>query len=508
MATQTVIPGSTLGNTLSTLLTCADIAPGDEPSYQMCKAIYLFHPLGQKMAEAPIKMAQFLPREITIKDGPEDDLRKAFTEQWVSDGQEHHIRNIATQSRVYGIASVALIAEKEKPSDPIDLKKLATTNISFNVLDPLNTAGSLVLNQDPNALDFQKHKDIRVNGTLYHRSRTVTLMNEQPIYIAYTSSAFGFSGRSVYQRALFPLKSFIQTMVADDMVARKVGLIVATLKMAGSVVDMVMNAAAAFKRRVLQIGQTENVISIGEGETVASLDLTNLDGPLSTSRKHILENVAAAADMPAKLLNNETFAEGFGEGTEDAKAVAAYVDGIRAWMQPLYAFMDMVTQRRAWNEKFYATMQAKYPEQYKNVSYEEAFYQWQNSFAAVWPSLLREPESEQVRVADVKLKAIIAMFQVLEPILDPENKGTLVEWLQNQANNTKELIGSPLNLDIQALMEYEPPQPEMGGEEGEPKPNKPFAANDASVAAFLGAVQPSTKVNDRIANIEKFLRRA
>ncbi len=52
----------------------------DDPSYQLCKTIFLFHPLGQKIASAPVKMAQFLPREITIPDGPEKELVEAVSQ--------------------------------------------------------------------------------------------------------------------------------------------------------------------------------------------------------------------------------------------------------------------------------------------------------------------------------------------------------------------------------------------------------------------------------------------
>ena len=94
-----------------------------------------------------------------------------------------------------------------------------------------------------------------------------------------------------------------------------------------------------------------------------TLILTGLFGYLigflighTTARKNILENIALSSDMPAKLLNNETFAEGFGEGTEDAKVVAQYIDRIRTKMQPLYDFFDRIVMYRAWNPDFYKTM--------------------------------------------------------------------------------------------------------------------------------------------------------
>ncbi len=242
-----------------------------------------------------------------------------------------------------------------------------------------------------------------------------------------------------------------------------------------------------------------------------SVDLTNIDGPLTMARKHILENIASGADMPALLLNNETFTQGFGEGDEDAKAVAAFVDGIRTWLAPAYTFMDSVTQRRAWNPNFFKSIQDKYPATYGKVAYEEAFYSWSNSFKAVWPSLLREPESEQVRVADMKMKAVIALAQVLLPEMDPENKTKLMEWLEDQTNNTKLMFTSPLELDFEALEKYfivnkdkMDQQAEEGGE-GEPRPAPPFSARD-SVVSYLK--QPDlSDIPGRIASLEQYMRR-
>ena len=102
--------------------------------------------------------------------------------------------------------------------------------------------------------------------------------------------------------------------------------------------------------------------------------------------------------MPAKILQNETFAEGFGEGTEDAKMVAGYIDGIRVWLCPLDDYFDKIVMYRAWNEEFYKTLRAKHEEYYEGVDYMTWFKEMQNTFVATWPSLLREPESELVKV--------------------------------------------------------------------------------------------------------------
>lgn len=470
---QIEIQGSGLGNSLTDLLTAPEIVPGDQPSYNLCKSVYLYHPLGAKMAESPIAMAMAQQREISIPKSPEERVRDQFLKQWSDDGCDENIFNTMVLARVYGIASLAIVSDEVPPDQPIDPKKLPDISIAFSVFDPLNTAGSLVLNQNPGAVDFMKVTTIAVSGVPYHRSRTVTMMNERPVYISYTTSAFGFVGRSVYQRALFPLKSFIQSMVTDDLITKKAGVFIAMLKAGGAIIDNIMSKIAGLKRLFVQQATNGNVISIGADEKIETLNMQNIDGAYGMARKNILENIAVSADMPAKLLNSETFAEGFGEGTEDAKHIARYIDRLRVQMAPLYKFFDRIVMYRAWNKDFYQIIQKEFPE-YGGISHEEAFYQWSNSFAAVWPSLLTEPDSEKVKTDDVKLKAIIATVEVFGPMLDPENKATLVQWAQDNLNENKLMFQTPMDLDIEALRDYVPPEPME--EPGEPKP---FAAADS-----------------------------
>lgn len=461
-----------VGNSLNEIMLAEDILPGDEPSYQTCKTIYTQHPLGAKMAESPIAMAQSQQREITIPNSPESRVLKAFKDEWEALGCDGHIYNTMRLARAYGIASIGLLAEGVPSNRSIDYKNLPQLTIAFNSWDPLNTAGSEVLNQDPNAMDFQKPRPVTVMGMTYHPSRTVVVMNESPLYIHYTVSAFGFVGRSVYQRALYPMKSFLRTMITDDMVSRKAGVLIAKLKQAGSVINNLMAGITGQKREMLNLAETNNTISISatDNEDVTSLNLTNINTAMETSRKNILENIAVAADMPAKLLNSETFVEGFGEGTEDAKAVARYIDRIRVQMSPLYKFFDKIVMYRAWSPEFYKTVQAEFPEEYGGVPYTKAFYDWTNSFSATWPNLLTEPDSEKVKVDDVKLKAAIALLEALLPALDPENKATVIEWIQDNLNDMKFLFTSPMVLDTKALAEYVPPVTDMGQGDQEPQP--------------------------------------
>ncbi|EMU1247973.1 hypothetical protein ACN79_03395 [Escherichia coli] len=454
---------------LITLLDSDDIQPGMSAGYQTCKTIYLFHPLGGKMVDRPIKMAMNEPRTVHISQayGIEQRLRDAFEREWKALGADKHIANAARISRIYGVSAIAMLVDNQEPSSAVDYRTLYKHNVTFNILDPLNTAGSIVLNQDPNAQDFQKVDGIRVAGKPYHKSRCVVQQNEDPIYLAYNSAAFGFTGRSVYQRALFPLKSFIQTMRTDDMVSVKGGLLVTKIQGPSSVVNNMMQKLSGIKRMMLKRGKTGEVLQIGANDSIESIDLSNLEKPLDSSRNHILENIAAAADMPAIILNSETFAQGFGEGTEDARSVAVYIDNIREWLEPLYDYFIRICQYRAWSIEFFNSLRADFPE-LKNT-YSLYFSSWINNFEYRWPSSLKEPESEKVKVDEIRFKAIVSMLEVLLPQVntDDENRALLIEWAQTNANANESLFPQRLDLDIDSLKANRPEQPrdeEPGGE--------------------------------------------
>ncbi len=466
MATLGILATS-VGTALSELLLADDIEPGSDPSYGLCKTIYNYHPLGKKLADSPVTMAQSQPREISVAAGPER-VRQAFVDQWTADGCDGHIFNVGSLSRQYGIASIAMLAKRRADgqqipaSEAIDYEELADLEIAFNVLDPLNTAGSLVGDLNPNSMGFLKTSDISVSGRNYHRSRSVVKINEKPIYLAYTTSAFGYVGRSVYQRALYPLKSYVKTMITNDMVATKAGVIVAKMKPAGSIVSNLMQSMFGQKRDIVKEAATWNVISISPEEGIESLDLHSVNTSMAESRKNILNDIAAAADMPAIIINSETYVAGFGEGTEDAKNVARYIEGVREEFRHIYDWFDQIVMHRAWNKEFYLTIQEEFPNEYGSVGYREAFQTWRRSFKTSWPSLIQEPESEAVKVADTKLKAIISLLQVLLPEMDPENQAEVIRWAQDNFNEIETLFTVPLDIDFEALESYTPPEAEGG----------------------------------------------
>jgi hypothetical protein len=215
-----------------------------------------------------------------------------------------------------------------------------------------------------------------------------------------------------------------------------------------------MRAAAIFKRNVVKEAVTGNVINITPDEEIESIKMRNLDRPHTLARSNILKNIATAADMPAKLLDQESFVEGFGEGTEDSKNLARYIDRIRIRMEPMYRWFEEICMYRAWSPAFYEVMQKDYPELYADLDYKVVFYRWKRSFTSLWPNLLKEPESKLVEIDDVRLKAAIAIFQIFYSILDIENQITLVDWMTDVVSQNRLLFTSSLTFDLATFKPY------------------------------------------------------
>jgi Protein of unknown function (DUF1073) len=466
------------------MLMAPDIVPGAEPGYELCKTIYSYHPLGAVLTDEPITLAQSQPREINIAVMGEERIIEQYQNTWdtlAKVGATVIIHDLLSRARTYGISSLGVGEVGKELDTPLDLDDLAEADLYFNVLDPLNTAGSLVLNQDPNSPDFLKPTgNIRVNGKLWHPSRLHVQMNERPVYIEFTGSSFGFVGRSIYQRALYCLKTYLQTLITDQMVTQKAGLLVAKMVTPGSFINAIMQSMFGWKRGAIKQGVTGQVLQIGITEEIETLNMQNLDKAAEFARNNVLKNIASAAGIPASIITKETLAEGFGEGSEDAKEKARYINWVREDMAPAYMFMDRIVQRKAWTPEFYKTLKKDYPEL---PPYETWLHETRLAFRASWPNYLIEPDSEKSKNADVQFKAVVALFEIMEGVLDPENRAELTEWVAANANAREELFSSRLNLDPDSLREYftknaeaQEAAAEAATKTGEEEKPRPFAA--------------------------------
>jgi hypothetical protein len=155
-------------------------------------------------------------------------------------------------------------------------------------------------------------------------------------------------------------------------------------------------------------------------------------------------------------------------------------------------------QFRAWNKDFYAALQEEYPELYRGVPYEKAFYEWVEGFKTSWPSLLTEPESQRAKSEDVKLRAIVAMLEVLLPQCDPDNKAAVITWACDNFNGLESLFTAPLVLDAENLANFVPDTPSID-------PTEPTTPEPDPGQADKGGTQPR---KDAVARLVSLTQRA
>jgi len=414
---------------LQAMLMADDITPGTDPSYELCKIIYAYHPLGLKMVDTPIMLAMSQEREVT---GIPELAKKQFNDTWSNSGVNDNIAGTVRLSRIYGLASCAEVASGV-----------------FSVFDPLNTAGSVVLNQEPTAVDFMKPTGVEVQGKEFPLGKSVVVQNGPALYIQYTNSSFGFNGRSVYQNTLFLLKTYLQSMLTDNMVAYKAGVLIAKTENGGSQADGIKGMFQAIKRRFLKKSETNSVLSIGVNDTVETLNMQNTADAMTVSKDSTLDNIAAGCNMPAVLLKSEIMTHGFGEGTQDAISIAHYVEHFRKQMEPLYQYFIPRIQRAAWTEEWYEAFVAE-NEEYVGVSFKVAINRWTDTFESKFPSLLVEPDSEKIKKQEASIKNALDFFDKLQASLGPSGRKGLVEWLIATVNSEGMdlLFPEPLVLEL------------------------------------------------------------
>ena len=77
MAVVSMSNGIEQGSPLYDIMMAQSIAPGEQPSYMVAKEIYISHPLGKKIIDAPISRAMNKRREIVVLEAPDAEIGRA-----------------------------------------------------------------------------------------------------------------------------------------------------------------------------------------------------------------------------------------------------------------------------------------------------------------------------------------------------------------------------------------------------------------------------------------------
>lgn len=457
-----------LSSELAKILDSEDIQPGTDVGYELCKLLWQYHPLGGKLVEKPIEMAMCKPRQYNVDTDPDERVISQFRDTWERMGINDKVKNFFFVSRCYGAAAIGVGTLGSSCSSPLPSFGMQEDEIYINVWDPLNAAGSMVTDQNPNSPFFQEpKKTLKINNKDWHASRTLKMFNGTPIYLEFQNSTFGFTGRSVFQRILFPMKSYIGTMEANDLVSQKAGVLVAKVSQNGSIANGIKAAASMFKREVIKLARNKGVISIGPQDEVESLNLQNIDKALNAARDNIISDIASGSDVPAILIKEEAFSKGWGEGSEDSKAISQYIDGVRQKIEPVMDFFEELVMYVAWTEDFFNALKNDFPDIITG-NYQQTFHLWKREFTAKWQELVEESPDKR-READSKvIQQAKDLYVAMAPTLDPENRATLADWVSGIVNGTQTYGDFPLIIDMEALANYIPPPPEPNDGNNQP----------------------------------------
>jgi len=443
---MSIISASGQHNSLRDLMQSNELQVGDLASYQICKTIFAYHPIGSKFATLPVDMAFSKPRGITLSDHPKI-VKERFETTYEKLGVWSKIKQALILSRVYGMSSVMIGQYGKGLDEALDVTTIKTNPLFFNVLDPLNTAGSLINNQDPLSGRFLSVSGVQVMGKPVHASRCFIKNNgeEQPLYLQWSQSAFCYGGRSVYQRALPLLKQYLKSIQVDEYLLDKVGALVVKSGEPQGVYDSFTGTMSKLIREMVKslrgistdaaTGEvTGGVLSMGKDDTVETLSLIHTNDVADGVRRRLLANLAATDGMPTTLLSDDPFATGHADGTEDRKKEAEYLEGIQSDAKELVDWLDGFVMRMAWDDEFLQQVKNDYP-QYSNMSLNTIFYQFKNSFDWKFQPLIIEPEEIKVKNQTGKIANVAAVVGMLSGQVDDDSKSEILSWSAKMIND-------------------------------------------------------------------------
>ncbi|OXI49280.1 hypothetical protein [Burkholderia aenigmatica] len=406
------------------------IEPDTGLSYQLAKQIYLSHPMGQRVVDNVINLA--FSQERTISGIPED-AKKAFKAAWNAARADTAIKNVARHARIYGSSTLVDLGEG-----------------TFKVYDPLITAGSLVGNLDPLSRDFLSPNDPVVRDFKFTPQNSVVAFNGTQVYLAYSQSAFGYTGRSVFYNMLQPLAAFLISMEVDALVLKKSGVLISKTKPVGAAQNRFSMFWQRKKATDVKKALNGNVLAIETDEDINTLNMANTADAMTTARNNVISNIATALDAPAVILQNDVLTNGFGEGKEDSKVIAQFVERYRGEIEHLFEFITPKIQELAWTEEWYASFVMSNPA-YASIPFQSATNYWRNNFEYAWPNYLTEPDSEKVKREESSFNAYAKIYETLQAgIKNPETRRAIAQALieLTHEDSMKTLLPMPIDIEF------------------------------------------------------------
>lgn len=442
--------GGIFGKTVSSELGYGDSNYSDDEllgvyrdlTYQECKSIYRYWPLGKRIASQLPNFAMSAPREIIVKDAPVDVIEQ-FNKTADSVNLDKQIRKCSIYARIYGLAAMYIACENVNADKNLTQKDVISNRIAFNILDPLNIS-SVNVDQDASSMFYQKVKHITINGNINVGSRRATVVfNDIPLYLKFNPSTFSFSGASVYQNMTGLIKSWNRAIISLERMSTKAGSIIVKGKDRSHTSGVSMGAISK-NLSLIRDMQNDGIANIGEGEVeffqlTGMQDIDTLVNSLNTAL------MMALSDTPSAILLDKNLSNGFNDGSEDMKAIIMAVDNFRKLvLSPLYDFADPFVMYKAWDDEFVERIKEEYPSDYRGMSNVEIVQSWVEGFSFEWGNLYPEPEKDKIETNSAKLDLLAKAKEL----------GANLKDVQEELNSL-DIFGNDMELSEQNIEDFD-----------------------------------------------------
>lgn len=261
------------------------------------------------------------------------------------------------------------------------------------------------------------------------------------------------------------LAAFLVSMEVDALVLKKSGVLVAKTKPVGAAANRMSMWWQRKKASDVKRSLNGNVLAIETDEDISTLNMANTADAMTTARNNVISNIATALDAPAVILQNDVLTNGFGEGKEDSKVIAQFVERYRNEIEHIFEFMIPRIQELAWTEEWYASFVMANPA-YASISFQSATNYWRNNFEYVWPNYLTEPDSEKRKGEKDTFDSYMALFEKLQAgMKNPEKRRALAQAMVDltQSDDLQTLLPVPIPIEFEEEDFAEPAPTEFKG---------------------------------------------
>lgn len=368
----------------------------EDLTYEECRDIYRYFPLGKRIANALPTFALSAPRKFVVKDAPECVNNQIFGTA-AELNLDIAVKRIAVYARIYGQSSVFITLNDDDlaPDKPINYKDIQKYDLRINVLDPLSAGANVSYDLNPLSNTFGQPLSIQIQGKQVHSTRLKIFQNDVPLYLKFNPSSFSFSGPSIYQNMVGVIKAWNRAIISMRRIATKAASIIKTTKDSANVTGLSLYAT---ERNLDMIRNMENdgIAAIKSGETLEMFQLNGLQEIDAIINQLHTALMMALSDTPAGILLDKNLSSGLADGSEDMKAILMAVDSFRlSMLKPIYEFLDKFLIYKAFNAEFITETKKEYPDLYRDMSESEILELWVQNYRYEWGELYPQTENEK-----------------------------------------------------------------------------------------------------------------